>query len=112
MRLYWLLLIIPFLILSVMDVKKAWNKIKEARRNPEARADAMNLGLSVCADCLHGADDPDDARGGRMIFWISPFVITVTMDWLIVNASTEEEELVAAVLGIIAMIMILVYFVR
>ena len=49
MRLYWLLLIIPFLILSVMDVKKACNKIKEARRNPEARADAMNLGLSVYA---------------------------------------------------------------
>lgn len=49
MRLYWLLLIIPFFILSVMDVKKAWNKIKEARRNPEARADAMNLGLSVYA---------------------------------------------------------------
>ena len=42
-----------------------------------------------------------------MIFWVSLFVITVTMDWLIVNASTEEEELVAAVLGIIAMIMIL-----
>ena len=41
-----------------------------------------------------------------MIFWVSLFVITVTMDWLIVNASTEEE-LVAAVLGIIAMIMIL-----
>lgn len=49
MRLYWLLLIIPFLILSVMDVKNAWNKIKEARRSPEARADAMNLGLSVYA---------------------------------------------------------------
>lgn len=49
MRLYWLLLIIPFLILSGMDVKKAWNKIKEARRNPEARADALNLGLSVYA---------------------------------------------------------------
>lgn len=49
MRLYWLLLIIPFLILSVMDVKKAWNKIKEARRNPETRADALNLGLSVYA---------------------------------------------------------------
>lgn len=49
MRLYWLLLIIPFLILSVMDVKKAWNKIKEARRNPAARADALNLGLSVYA---------------------------------------------------------------
>jgi hypothetical protein len=32
-----------------MDVKKAWNKIKEARRNPEARADALNLGLSVYA---------------------------------------------------------------
>lgn len=47
-----------------------------------------------------------------MIFWVSLFVITVTMDWIIVNASTEEEELVAAVLGIIAMIMILVYFVR
>ena len=47
-----------------------------------------------------------------MIFWVSLFVITVTMDWLIVNASTEEEELVAAALGIIAMIMILVYFVR
>lgn len=60
----------------------------------------------------HGVDDPDDARGGRMIFWVSLFVITVTMDWLIVNASTEEEELVAAVLGIIAMIMILVYFAR
>lgn len=49
MRLYWLLLIIPFLILSVMDAKKAWNKIKEARKNPEARADALNLGLSVYA---------------------------------------------------------------
>lgn len=49
MRLYWLLLIIPFLILSVMDVKKACGKIKEARRNPEARADALNLGLSVYA---------------------------------------------------------------
>lgn len=60
---------------------------------------------------MHGSDDPDDARGNRMIFWVSLFVITVTMDWLIVNASTEEE-LVAAVLGIIAMIMILVYFAR
>lgn len=49
MHFYWLLLIIPFLILSVMDVKKVWNKIKEARRNPEARADALNLGLSVYA---------------------------------------------------------------
>ena len=49
MRLYWLLLIIPFLVLSVMDVKKACGKIKEARRNPEARADALNLGLSVYA---------------------------------------------------------------
>lgn len=49
MRLYWLLLIIPFLVLSVMDVKKARGKIKEARRNPEARADALNLGLSVYA---------------------------------------------------------------
>lgn len=47
MRLYWLLLIIPFLILSIMNVKKAWSKIKETRRNPEARADALNLGLSV-----------------------------------------------------------------
>ena len=47
-----------------------------------------------------------------MIFWVSLFVITVTMDLLIVNASKEEEELVAAVLGIIAMIMILVYFSR
>ena len=47
-----------------------------------------------------------------MIFWVSLFVIAVTMDWLIVNASTEEEELVAEVLGIIAMIMILVYFAR
>ena len=47
-----------------------------------------------------------------MIFWVSLFVITVTMDWLIVNASKEEGELVAAVLGIIAMIMILVYFAR
>ena len=46
------------------------------------------------------------------MIWLSLFVITVTMDWLIVNASTEEEELVAAVLGIIAMIMILVYFAR
>ena len=49
MRLYWLLFIIPFLVLSVMDVKKACGKIKEARRNPEARADALNLGLSVYA---------------------------------------------------------------
>lgn len=49
MRLYWLLLIIPFLVLSVMDVKKACGKIKEARRNPEARADALNLGLSMYA---------------------------------------------------------------
>ena len=49
MRLYWLLLIIPFIVLSVMDVKKACGKIKEARRNPEARADALNLGLSVYA---------------------------------------------------------------
>ena len=49
MRLYWLLLIIPVLVLSVMDVKKACGKIKEARRNPEARADALNLGLSVYA---------------------------------------------------------------
>lgn len=47
MHFYWLLLIVPFLILSVMDAKKAWNKIKEARKNPEARADALNLGLSV-----------------------------------------------------------------
>ena len=46
-----------------------------------------------------------------MIFWVSLFVITVTTDWLIVNASTKEE-LFAAVLGIIAMIMILVYFAR
>ena len=110
MRLYWLLLIIPFFALSVMDVKKACGKIKDARRNPVVRDDALTL--RVLTDCLCGADDPDDARGGRMIFWISLFVITVTMDWLIVNASTEEEELVAAVLGIIAMIMILVYFVR
>lgn len=49
MRLYWLLLIIPFLVLSVMDVKKACGKIKEARRNPAARDDALNLGLSVYA---------------------------------------------------------------
>lgn len=49
MRLYWLLLIIPFLVLSVIDVKKACGKIKEARRNPEARSDALNLGLSVYA---------------------------------------------------------------
>lgn len=47
MHFYWLLLIVPFLILSVMDAKKAWNKIKEARKNPEARVDALNLGLSV-----------------------------------------------------------------
>lgn len=39
MRLYWLLLIIPFFILSAM----------EARRNPADRADALNLGLSVYA---------------------------------------------------------------
>ena len=32
-----------------MDAKKVWGKIKEARRNPEARADALNLGLSVYA---------------------------------------------------------------
>lgn len=43
------MLIIPSLVLSVMDVKKAWEKIKEARRNPAARADALNLGLSVYA---------------------------------------------------------------
>ena len=49
MHFYWLLLIVPFLILSVMDAKKAWNKIKEARKNPEARDDALNLGLSVYA---------------------------------------------------------------
>lgn len=49
MQLYWLVLVIPFLALSVMDVKKACGKIKEARRNPEARADALNLGLSVYA---------------------------------------------------------------
>lgn len=49
MRLYWLLLIIPFLVLSVMDVKKACVKIKEDRMNPAARADALNLGLSVYA---------------------------------------------------------------
>ena len=49
MRLCWLLLIIPFFVLSVIDVKKACGKIKEARRNPEARADALNLGLSVYA---------------------------------------------------------------
>lgn len=49
MRLYWLSFIIPFFILSVMDAKKACGKIKEARRNPEARADALNLGLSVYA---------------------------------------------------------------
>ena len=49
MQLYWLVLIIPFLALPVMDVKKACGKIKEARRNPEARADALNLGLSVYA---------------------------------------------------------------
>lgn len=47
MRLYWLLLIIPFFALSVMDVKKACGKIKEARRNPVVRDDALNLGLSV-----------------------------------------------------------------
>lgn len=49
MHFYWLLLIVPFFILSVLDVKKAWNKIKEARKNPESRADALNLGLSVYA---------------------------------------------------------------
>ena len=49
MQLYWLVLVIPFLALSVMDVKKACGKIKEARRKPEARADALNLGLSVYA---------------------------------------------------------------
>ena len=49
MQLYWLVLIIQFLALSVMDIKKACGKIKEARRNPEARADALNLGLSVYA---------------------------------------------------------------
>lgn len=49
MQLYWLVLIIPFLALSVMDVKKACGKIEEARRNPAVRADALNLGLSVYA---------------------------------------------------------------
>lgn len=47
MQLYWLVLIIPFLALSVMDVKKTCGKIKEARRNPVVRDDALNLGLSV-----------------------------------------------------------------
>lgn len=47
MQLYWLVLIIPFLALSVMDAKKACGKIKEARRNPVVRDDALNLGLSV-----------------------------------------------------------------
>ena len=47
MRLYLLLLIIPFFSLSVMDVKKACGKIKDARRNPVVRDDALNLGLSV-----------------------------------------------------------------
>lgn len=47
MRLYWLLLIIPFFVLSAMDVKKACGKIKDARRNPVVRDDALNLGLSV-----------------------------------------------------------------
>lgn len=47
MQLYWLVLIIPFLALSVMDVKKACGKIKDARRNPVVRDDALNLGLSV-----------------------------------------------------------------
>lgn len=47
MRLYWLLLILPFLVLSVMDAKKAWNKIKEARRNPEARTAILILGITV-----------------------------------------------------------------
>ena len=49
MQLYWLVLIIPFLALSVIDVKKACGKIKEARKNPAVRADALNLGLSVYA---------------------------------------------------------------
>ena len=30
-----------------MDVKKACGKIKDARRNPVVRDDALNLGLSV-----------------------------------------------------------------
>lgn len=47
MQLYWLVLIIPFLALSVMDVNKTCGKIKEARRNPVVRDDALNLGLSV-----------------------------------------------------------------
>lgn len=93
MQLYWLVLIIPFLALSVMDVKKACGKIKEARRNPAVRADALNLGLSVYAlDCLHGSDDPDDARGGRMIFWVSLFVITVTMGWLIAKRQQKKKN--------------------
>ena len=49
MRFYWLLLIVPFFILSVMDVKKTWKIIKKARHDPSARADALNLGLSVYA---------------------------------------------------------------
>ncbi|RHO65006.1 hypothetical protein DW088_02045 [Butyricicoccus sp. AM05-1] len=49
MRLYWLLLIIPFFVLSVIDVKKTCKKIKETRRNPAIRDDALNLGLSVYA---------------------------------------------------------------
>lgn len=47
-----------------------------------------------------------------MIFWVTLFIIVGTSDWLIANASTEEEELAAAVLAIIAMIMLLVYFAR
>lgn len=47
-----------------------------------------------------------------MIFWVTLFIIVWTSDWLIANASTEEEELAAAVLAIIAMIMLLVYFTR
>ena len=47
-----------------------------------------------------------------MIFWVTLFIIVGTSDWLITNASTEEEELAAAVLAIITMIMLLVYFAR
>lgn len=47
-----------------------------------------------------------------MIFWVTLFIIVGISDWLIANASTEGEELAAAVLAIIAMIMLLVYFAR
>ena len=49
MRLYWLVLIIPFLILSVMDVKKCMEQNQRSPQEPSGSCCALNLGLSVYA---------------------------------------------------------------